>query len=202
MVVEHSFVTTMEAAEAFRVAGEFLTSRGFRVTDGPRAHESDGARCEVMGFKCGGTAGSRGSRVADLPQSVWVEYDRGRVVVGASALAYAPHLLTQPRTEVAPTSELGKPFVSLLFMTVLSIEALLCPGARQERPVLAGHWEMLEESFVRQRKAFRRGELRKLAIVGAFIAAFLALMVASATSVSRAHQPKYRPPVMPYGAGR
>ena len=82
MLVEHSFVTTVEESEAIGVIGEFLTELGFSRVE----VESD----RLLANR-GAAKPNRGD-VSNLPQSVLVEIDRGRVTIAASI-----HELGKPR---------------------------------------------------------------------------------------------------------
>jgi hypothetical protein len=86
MVIEHVFVTTLEAAEALRLASEFLTARGFAV-QGQNAFQMGGwTTLEVARGKQNAT---RAKSIEELPQRIKVEWDRGRVTVAAYIQAYA-----------------------------------------------------------------------------------------------------------------
>jgi len=74
MLVEHTFVTTLEAGPAVRLACEFLQSAGFRL----EGVASDGVQA-VRGRKRPNTR-----KIRLLPQSVKLVYDRGRVNVAAA----------------------------------------------------------------------------------------------------------------------
>lgn len=79
MLVEHSFVTTLEKEDALRVAAEFLRVLGF----------SDPVRTESRLLARRGLAKPKGNvSFIDLPQTVELEFDRGRVAVAASLQEY------------------------------------------------------------------------------------------------------------------
>ncbi|GAI96088.1 unnamed protein product, partial [marine sediment metagenome] len=77
MLVEHVFVTTYEEDEALQRARQLLAYFGFRVTS-----STSGKLVMTSGKK---KPTSR--KVADLPQTVQLNYDRGRVSVGAAIMA-------------------------------------------------------------------------------------------------------------------
>ena len=74
MLVEHTFVTTMEDADAVRYAGDFLQWLGFRIVSA-----ADGSVEAIRGRK---HPNSR--KLAQLPQSVKLLCDRGRFSVAAA----------------------------------------------------------------------------------------------------------------------
>ena len=90
MVIEHEFVTTLEAEDAMRRVGDFLLSRGFE--------NSRESAFQVSGGR-GGSAPATWTRIRatrgkkkpthvrrfdELPQTAIVSYDRGRVEVALS----------------------------------------------------------------------------------------------------------------------
>src|SRR5688572_28685465 len=74
MLVEHSFVTTMDREPAFRAVELSLSSIGFqRIEAPPQTLELRRGRDKP-----------HANGVGTLPQAVRVDFDRGRVVVAAS----------------------------------------------------------------------------------------------------------------------
>ncbi len=82
MVIEHSFVTTLEATQALESSFRFLQSRGFSPNHGdvmrPQATEN---RLEL---KRGKENPARARNVSELPQSIRLDFDRGRVSLAIS----------------------------------------------------------------------------------------------------------------------
>jgi hypothetical protein len=75
MMIEHTFVTTRDAAATLAMASELLTQLGFKkVTSLPDAAD----------FCRGKASPQRADRADELPQRVRLEYDRGRVSMAAS----------------------------------------------------------------------------------------------------------------------
>jgi hypothetical protein len=85
VVIEHVFVTTLEAPDALRLASEFLTSGGFLVQGQPGFQLGGWTSLEVARGK---SNAARARSIEDLPQRVKVEWDRGRVTVAAYIQAY------------------------------------------------------------------------------------------------------------------
>ncbi len=78
MIVEHAFITTMEQDEALSAAWSVLEALHFRRDDGPAG--------TLVARR--GKRKPNARRVLHSPQTVRVEYDRGRVTVAASILEY------------------------------------------------------------------------------------------------------------------
>jgi hypothetical protein len=76
VLVEHSFVTILEADEALGAARTLLGQLGF--------HAEQSADPNVRDFRRGLSKAARARRISELPQRVHLEYDRGRVTLAAS----------------------------------------------------------------------------------------------------------------------
>lgn len=75
MIVEHTFVTTLEARDAFALANDALGHKGFSIADGVPSRSQQWRRGKKT------TNRSRG--VLKLPQSLRMEFDRGRINLAA-----------------------------------------------------------------------------------------------------------------------
>jgi hypothetical protein len=89
MVVEHAFITTLEAPDALRLASQFLSERGFEA----RAQEafaigSGGNHWNVLEMSRGKKNPRRAKSVLEYPQTLRLEWDRGRVTVAVSSTSY------------------------------------------------------------------------------------------------------------------
>src|SRR5258706_11125966 len=82
MVVEHTFVTTMQDREALAAATGLLNSRGFTAV-GEQAFSMDGTWNNVE-LRRGKAKAARSKSILDLPLNVRIEYDRGRISVAAA----------------------------------------------------------------------------------------------------------------------
>ena len=82
MVIEHSFVTTLDSAEALESSFRFLESRGFSPNNG------DNLRSQVtanrLELKRGKENPARARNVSELPQSIRLDFDRGRISLAIS----------------------------------------------------------------------------------------------------------------------
>ncbi|HYE31893.1 MAG TPA: hypothetical protein VEH27_10720 [Methylomirabilota bacterium] len=79
MIVEHTFVTTLDEARAFQVAADFLAQRGFIPS--PQREDAAPANRSSLTMSRGKKSEGRARSVAELPQALHLEYDRGRVTV-------------------------------------------------------------------------------------------------------------------------
>jgi hypothetical protein len=142
MVVEHSFITRLGPDETMRTALDYLREHGF-------------SNAEAVGFRMAGDPWTslkvhRGGKVtprtavADLPQVVHLEWDRGRVNVAAS--------IEVPKKELRDHSQ-------LLISITLALEELLATGMP---PVEAGRdFRQVEIELARAREEQRRRHRRR-----------------------------------------
>src|SRR6266550_777518 len=86
MLVEHAFITTLEASDALQLASRFLNARGFEAV-AQNAFALGPGGWNVLEMTRGKRKAQRAKSVVDLPQQVRLEWDRGRVTVAASALS-------------------------------------------------------------------------------------------------------------------
>src|ERR1041385_7975041 len=82
MLVEHTFVTTLDAQAALSAAADLLTSRGF-VAQKSAAFQMGGGWNDVE-FDRGRTNAARAKSMLELPHHVRMEFDRGRISLAAS----------------------------------------------------------------------------------------------------------------------
>ena len=82
MVVEHTFVTTLEAPEAMRAVGTMLAELGF-VAEVQNAFAMETA-WNAIELRRGAAKSRRGRGLLQWPQQVRVEWDRGRVEVAVA----------------------------------------------------------------------------------------------------------------------
>jgi hypothetical protein len=82
VVIEHTFVTTLEAAEALEATSSFLQARGFTMSSAAGlAGGSSVGRLEMLRGK---ENPARAKSVAELPQTIRVDFDRRRVTLAVS----------------------------------------------------------------------------------------------------------------------
>lgn len=76
MLIEHSFVTTRPGPEVLAAIGSLLAALGFDIGN-------DASGQAISGVK-GGKRGNSSTRISRLPQSIRVEFDRGRISIAGS----------------------------------------------------------------------------------------------------------------------
>jgi len=83
MVVEHAFVTTAEESEVFDRVNDLMLKMRFRIRDRSRDEKV---------YERGKPKPRNNSSIPDLPQSVAVRFDRGRVNIATSIMPFRkPH---------------------------------------------------------------------------------------------------------------
>jgi hypothetical protein len=88
MVVEHQFITTLEAADALRLASQFLAERGFEARAQGAFALGGGDAWNVLEMARGKKNPRRAKSVVEYPQMLRMEWDRGRVTVAVSSTSY------------------------------------------------------------------------------------------------------------------
>lgn len=170
MVVEHSFVTTLEGPEALRAASAFLGGRGF-VSAGTGAFPMTDPAWTSLKMTRGRTT-RRARSVAELPQSLRLDFDRGRVTVALSITPSAAWGAGSFYSEPKPGHRRLRLHRELLTAVASSLESLL---ARGEPEVQAGvAWDAVEAEIGR---VARRRKVRNGVILGAIVLLVLVAIV-------------------------
>ncbi len=186
MVVEHSFITTMESREALTTASAMLQSLGFQVKNSNAFQMGEWNDLEVSRGK------PNSGRAKDITQClhrIRLEFDRGRVNLAASI---------QPMTRGNRTFRIGgvfsgagansvadlpakkqRAYSDLLLIIAHSLEALL---TQRSQPQEASQRWIAYEQEVREtaRSARKRSTIIALSVLGVFIAG-IALVVYMST---------------------
>jgi len=158
MVVEHSFITRMGPDETMRTALDYLREHGFANAE-PVGFRLAGDPWTSLKVHRGGKVTAR-TAVADLPQVVHLEWDRGRVNVAAS--------IEVPKKELRDHSQ-------LLISITLALEELL---AAEMPSVEAGReFRQVEIELARAREQQRRRHRNRSIIMVSFVVLALAIMV-------------------------
>lgn len=92
MVVEHVFVTVLESADALKRASDYLSARGFAVAPDSAGGFTVGGEnpaWTTLEMQRGKTSSGRAKNIAQLPQKIRIEWDRGRMTVALSIAASA-----------------------------------------------------------------------------------------------------------------
>jgi hypothetical protein len=89
MVIEHTFVTTLEPNDTMRAAAEYLSARGFTRADPAAGFDVSGQpqAWTSLEMRRGKKKAARARNVLQLPQTVRLEWDRGRVNVALAIAA-------------------------------------------------------------------------------------------------------------------
>ena len=177
MLLEHVFVTTLDPNEALRRASEFLGARGFVSTGGGFQVESQWTTLEV---RRGQTNPAKAKGIPDLPQTVRIVYDRGRVNMAIAMPAYKRAFWTGVG-EYPPAHVKAIPHGDLLMAIARSVEAVMTQPAPP--PETGQDWAALEASLRAQgMKEHRRRRITLYLAVVFVIAMFVLLIVAVVNS--------------------
>ena len=161
MVIEHSFVTTLEQEEALAQANRLLRGRGFNGLALSAALSP--SRLEL---RRGVAKAAKAKTIMDLPQVVRVEFDRGRVSV---ACAIEPNALFGASNVFGVTLDPGTSLKAhakmehherILVGIAQALEASLVHGVPDEQAV--AHWDQVE----RDADEFCRRKLRRRKVYG------------------------------------
>jgi len=159
MVVEDTFVTTLESEEALCRAHTLLSSIGF-TTPPQRGIPMAGTAWTTLEMKRGRKQARNHYCAADCPQRLRVEWDRGRIT-----LANSMETIRKPK---APHKEIA-------LGVARGVEDLLC----RQTPIEDCH-RTLAEMEGRIRKAHRRKAALVWIILLIFIAACVGLIIMAA----------------------
>lgn len=151
MLVEHSFVTTLDAQAALAAADALLWALGFQR----EASSGD----TVLEYRRGLAKAARAKKVSDLPQRVRLEYDRGRITLGASI-------------------EVFRKSTPLHRDVLLALaEAVECVVARGSTPEEArARWDGVH-AHIEERAAARRRRDRIILVIVCVVLAFLVTVI-------------------------
>jgi hypothetical protein len=180
LIVEHVFITTLDAPAALRLASEFLTAAGFRVMR-ERAFSVD-APWTKLDVARGVDGAARAKSIDQLPQRLVLEWDRGRVTVAASIEWFAPGAFrTGSAKEPPPHSPKIRPHIELMHGLMLALEALLARRVPMEeaRQPWAELEARLRAESIRQRR--KRNTVLWSVVVGIFLLVFLIIVLAVAS---------------------
>ena len=178
MVVEHAFITTLEAPDALRLASHFLASRGFEATaQGAFAMGPEG--WNVLEMTRGRKRAQRAKSVVEYPQQIRLEWDRGRVTVAASALSPQENQVrtwnTRPKGAPAQLQQ------QLLLGLCTHLQQLL--EAQLDMTQVAYAWTASEEQIQKQDRSRRRRNtwiaITLLVLFFAMIGAIIAFTISS-----------------------
>jgi hypothetical protein len=173
MVIEHVFVTTLEAPDALRLASEFLTARGF-VVQGQTAFQMGGWK--TLEVARGRKNAARARSIEELPQRIKIEWDRGRVTVAAYIQAYhRASFNIGSGVELPANSPKVRMHAHLMTSIVQGLELLL--AHRQPMDEAARGWDSAAAVAAEDARRRRRRSWIKWGVVLAFIAFLIGLAI-------------------------
>lgn len=183
MVIEHSFVTTAQSAEAFEIASSFLKERGFVTGAGVGVASGTLAKME---WQRGRENANRAKSVSELPQVVRMDFDRGRVNLAASitpSAVWGGRSWTNTQIDVreadVKSANKMKMHHDLLMSILIGLEKLLVDRATLLDA--AREWEAVELQIA---EAALKRKRRNAVIVTVFVAVmvtFVGMIVYSST---------------------
>jgi len=172
MLVEYSFITTLEAIDAMRLASEFLTGRGFLV-ERSNAFALDGGGWNALEVRLEKRKGKARTKTAvDLKQVVRLEWDRGRISMAALSLL-APGINTGLSTRPSRDKTFEADQRQLLLAIARAME-LVVGGQRPDQG--AAEWDRAEQEVTAQAATKRRRN--QPLIIFVVILAVIAIIVA------------------------
>jgi hypothetical protein len=178
MVVEHTFITTIEGHDALRMAWELLVSRGFAPLPPPEAAQRPHS-ANAVELRRGRENPDRAKSVVELPQFVRVEWDRGRVTVAASiAPRTAWGRQYSPGSIVSKSMSAREPDQENLLLAVVASLELLLAHRRTPMECVAG-LDRLQDHLNRMARGKRR---RNWLILLGLVLAFVAFIVFAMTA--------------------
>jgi len=176
VVAEHSFITTMDGPEAIRAALQFLQQGGF-ATEPQTAFPLDNT-WNVLEVRRGKVGRVTRKAIADWPQRVRIEWDRGKVDVAAMITPPAQRTWNPRLTNSgAPKLSKGQQAAAEAYLLAIatSLELLLSRRADKAQSI----WVQLEGLMQQERTDCRRRGRWRLAITLIFFALCIAGVIAA-----------------------
>jgi hypothetical protein len=182
MVIEHTFVTTLDAAQALHEASSFLGNRGFTASNSSGwPADATAGRLEMQRGK---ENAARAKNVSELPQNIRLDFDRGRVAVALSITpsatwggkSWASTETGVSAKDVANAKKM-KLHHDLLVSISSGLEDLLVQRAPQE--IAVGAWISAEGAIADAARRHKRQMLITLLIVILVAAGIIGLVVYS-----------------------
>jgi hypothetical protein len=181
VVIEHEFISTLEPTDVMRRSAEYLAARGFEpATDNGGAFALDsGGSWTHMEMRRGKKA-SRAKSVSQLPQTVRLEWDRGRVTL---ALSIGANAAWGGGSSFSLGNVAGKPKKMRLHTALLNaiaggLEDLLGHDRPQQPDYSA--WDNVEEEITRVARRRSRRNALILFVVVLLLGGMIALIAAYA----------------------
>ena len=177
MIVEHTFITTLEGDDAIKRISDFLFQRGFTVV--PKSAFGLDAQTRTITLTRGRAKAAKAKSIDELPQEVRVEWDRGRVIVAASIEPHERSSFSMSSAHIKPDSPKLYVHRELLMVIATSLETLL---SNQDLQMLEPRWkwmgELIEQDRLKRRRRRRIGwTLLILLLLSPIIITFLVILL-------------------------
>lgn len=182
MVIEHIFVSKVPPEEALTRASQYLSARGFTVPEGSAAFALDGQTWSALEMTRGRVKAARAKNVADLPQRIRIECNRGKIDV---AMNITPSLVWGgANTGLGISSREGKPKKMVLHTRMLTaIENGLAQLLAYNGTQVADYteWDAVEGEI---NKVARRRRIRNWIFAGIFLIFVVGMIMVVAIAAS------------------
>ena len=180
MVVEHTFVTTLEAPQTMGAAATLLQTFGFTAEAESGFQVGSGA-WDALEVRRGKKRARRYGVLRDWPQRVRLEWDRGRVSV-AMSITPPPRGRLDSNAAKLSKKETAKA-ERLLLAVVTSLENLLAGMLPQ--PAAEAQWIELERELEEQARRARRKNRIILIVAITLLVLAVGLLVVGIVSSGR-----------------
>lgn len=176
MVIEHTFVTTLDASEALQAASSFLEQCGFSAASPTRPSSLEMRR--------GKSNPGRARSVAELPQSIRLDFDRGRIGLALSITpspAWGGGSWLNSEVEIKATDQKllkrMKLHTDMLIAIAGGLEKILVHRAAAD--VASREWAEAEERIADAARRRKRRNMVVATCLSLFVAMILGLVVYS-----------------------
>ncbi|HZZ41406.1 MAG TPA: hypothetical protein VFE58_00585 [Tepidisphaeraceae bacterium] len=171
MVIEHTFITTLDSSTALQSAAQLCQQHGF-VTAGESAFPMTGPEWTDLKMARGVKNPRRAKSISQLPQILRLQFDRGRINLAISLQPGGPWGGGSFYTEGKPTSKRMRLHRELLTSIALSLESLLANRAPLDQATT--QWSQIETEIAR---LARRRKIRQRIILAIVLLLVLAAVV-------------------------
>ena len=183
MLIEHTFVTTLPSETALALSSDLLGLGGFTAESNAGFDLAGGGGWTALQMRRGKKSANRAKNVADAPQRVSLQWDRGRVsfagVIDPPANRNTVLAFGLIGLLLAAQSRRGgkrdRPYADLMLSIAQSVEDV-ATGKLELEPA-ADKWLKLEQGFREKAAKARRRSYIYLGIFLAVVIAFIVILV-------------------------
>ena len=163
MILEHTFVTTLEAKDALSQASKLLTENGFEL-EPESSFSMDGAWNRIK-LRRGKKSPQKARHICELPQRIQMDYDRGRIVTALQIEAMPVGSFWHVSSEPNANSRKARPHIALMTRISQTLEALLVH--RVDPREAAQQWKQLEAELIKEgmQKRRRRNSIATILLI-------------------------------------